>query len=73
MIKIVLKIYNVYQSKYMAKFFPILINSTMINRTKIFDKLDNDNNYYLLKGAKTTTRKFSDVENHFRQNSNFFG
>ncbi len=56
----------------MQNFFNILMKSTNINRNKMFNKLKDDDNYYLLSGSKTLTRQFSDVEIKFRQDSNFF-
>lgn len=50
----------------------ILIKSTLINREKIFNSLSDDSNYYIINGEKMETRKYSDVETNFRQNSNFF-
>ena len=52
----------------MSKYFSILIESTLINRNKVFEHFDKDDNYYLLSGNNTETRGYSDVEINFRQN-----
>ena len=50
----------------------ILLNSTLNNRERLYQKMTNDDNYYYFKGMETKTREFSDVEINFRQDSNFF-
>ena len=50
----------------------ILIESTLYNRQKLYDKMKEDDTFYYFEGMKTKTREYSDVEVDFRQNSNFF-